>query len=138
MCGRGCLARSLPARVESFFAREGGRQMKTLHALLVSILISPAASLAAQGLAASPCPHGTTNALGIPDQQRVAEDACVQAYDLFHFLAPQLGITLAGGNATIGQGSTLGGLGHFSVGVRGNVVAGSVPDVGSYQQSSTG
>jgi hypothetical protein len=55
-------------------------------------------------------------------------------------MAPQLGLALAGGNATIGQGSVLGGLGHFSVGVRANVFQGVVPDVGNsgFTQSTTG
>ena len=35
--------------------------------------------------------------------QRVAQDACQQAYDLFQFMAPQLGVAVAGGNATLGQ-----------------------------------
>ena len=38
-----------------------------------------------------------------------AHDACVQAVDVFQFVAPQLGLALTGGNATLGQGGTLGG-----------------------------
>ncbi|MDB4879167.1 MAG: hypothetical protein JWL60_613 [Gemmatimonadetes bacterium] len=55
-----------------------------------------------------------------------------QAEDLFQFVAPQLAQAVAGGSATLGQNSTLGGLGHFSLGVHGTVVAGSIPDVGSF------
>jgi hypothetical protein len=78
------------------------------------------------------------NALGIPDQARVAQDACQQAFDLYQFISPQLGLALAGGNATIGQGGVLGGLGHFSVGVRGNVFSGQLPQVDQFQQSTNG
>ncbi|MEO7457184.1 MAG: hypothetical protein ABIY52_13050 [Gemmatimonadaceae bacterium] len=67
-----------------------------------------------------------------------AQDACQQAYDLYQFMAPQLGISLAGGNATLGQGTTLGGLGHFSIGVRANVIQGSLPEVDKFQQGFTG
>lgn len=90
------------------------------------------------GLTTSKCPPGSVNTLGIPDQQRVAQDACQQAYDLYQFMSPQLGLALAGGNATIGQGSVLGGLGHLSVGVRGNVFNGLLPDVAKFTQSTTG
>lgn len=56
-------------------------------------------------------------------------DACATANDLFRYMTPQLGTALAGGNATLGTGSTLGGIGHFSIGLRANVLAGRVPDV---------
>ena len=92
----------------------------------------------AQDLSASACPAGTTNALGIPDAQRVAQDACQQAYDVYQFMAPQLGLALAGGNATLGQGSTLGGIGHFSIGLRANAFQGSVPEVQNYSQNTNG
>ncbi len=91
----------------------------------------------AQDLGSPACPAGTTTA-GIPNSERVAQDACQQAYDLFQYMAPQLGLALAGGNATLGQGSTLGGLGHFSIGIRGNVFQGSLPEVGSFSQSTSG
>ena len=54
-------------------------------------------------------------------------DACQKAVDLFNYMTPQLGTAMAGGNPTLGLGSTLGGLGHFSLGVRATAVAGSVP-----------
>jgi hypothetical protein len=44
-------------------------------------------------------------------------------------MAPQLGTAIAGGNATLGQGGTLGGLGHFLVDVRVNALQGDVPQV---------
>ncbi|MDB4890831.1 MAG: hypothetical protein JWL61_2686 [Gemmatimonadetes bacterium] len=95
------------------------------------------ASASAQDLATPVCPPGNTGQ-PIPNQARAAQDACQQAYDIYQFMAPQLGLALAGGNATLGQGSTLGGLGHFSVGVRANAFQGSLPDIGSYSPSVNG
>jgi hypothetical protein len=102
-------------------------------------LILFASGLLAQGggLTASPCPAGGIVA-GIPDQTRIAQDVCTQAFDVFQFMAPQLGLALAGGNATIGQGGTLGGLGHASVGVRANFFSGLLPDVAQFPHSNTG
>lgn len=93
------------------------------------------------GLTQSVCPAGGTTTVGtvqIPNSQRIAQDACQQAYDVYQFMSPQLGLALAGGNATIGQGSVLGGLGHFSVGVRGNVFQGKLPQVDKFTQSTNG
>ena len=95
------------------------------------------ATAGAQDLATSICPAGTTTA-GVPSSQKVAQDACQQASDLYQFMAPQLGLALAGGNATLGTGSTLGGFGHFSIGVRANVFQGALPQVGSFTQSTNG
>jgi hypothetical protein len=95
----------------------------------------------AQGLSSPVCPAGSATTVGgvsIPDAQRVAQDACQQASDLYQFMSPQLGLALAGGNATIGQGSVLGGFGHFSVGVRGNVFQGRLPEVDKFTQSTNG
>ncbi len=75
------------------------------------------------------CPPGTTNGAGNPDNTRVAQDACQKAIDLFKYMAPQLGAVLAGGNPTQGVAGALGGLGHFSLGIRGNVLNGSLPEV---------
>src|SRR6184192_544441 len=44
-------------------------------------------------------------------------------------MAQQLGIAITGGNATLGQGGALGGLGHFAAEVRGNLIAGDVPQL---------
>lgn len=57
------------------------------------------------------------------------QDACQQTVDLFQYMAPQLGIAVTGGNATLAQGGALGGLPHFTVGVRANLLAGHVPDL---------
>jgi hypothetical protein len=70
---------------------------------------------------------------GIPaNTDSVTANARMQAADLFQYMAPQIAQALVGGNATLGQSSTVGGLGHFSVGVHGTVVAGSVPDVSKF------
>src|SRR5712671_8192382 len=75
------------------------------------------------------CPQGTSNGLGVPDQTRASQDACQKAIDLFQYLAPQLATSVAGGNATLGQAGSLGGLGHFSAGFRVNALQGSLPQV---------
>lgn len=89
---------------------------------VVAAVTSIASSVQAQGLSEPKCPSGTT-------QELVAQDACQQAYDVYQLLAPQLGLALAGGNATAGQGGVLGGIGHFSVGLRVNGFSGLLPDV---------
>jgi hypothetical protein len=68
----------------------------------------------------------------------VTQDACQKAVDLFQYMAPQLGTVIAGGNATLGQGGTLGGLAmipfphpKFSIGFRVNALQGSLPDIES-------
>jgi hypothetical protein len=57
------------------------------------------------------------------------QDACQKAIDLLNYMTPQLGTLIAGGNATIGQGGTLGGLGHFALSVRANAMRASLPDI---------
>jgi hypothetical protein len=59
------------------------------------------------------------------------------AVDVFKFVAPQLGVALAGGNATLGQGGALGGIGHFAIEVRGNALAGDLPQVQNFPSPST-
>jgi hypothetical protein len=74
------------------------------------------------------CPDGNVGG-AFPDQTRATQDACQKAIDLFQYLVPQLGTAISGGNATLGQGGTLGGLGHFLVDVRVNAVQGSLPQI---------
>ena len=95
-------------------------------------------SVEAQGIDTGRCPPGTVNGLGVPDQQRASQDACQKAIDLFQYMAPQLGAAITGGNATLGQGGSLGGLGHFSAGFRINAVQGSLPQVQSVTPAVTG
>jgi len=86
----------------------------------------------AQGVLSSSCaPDGT-----IAD--RATQDACQLATDVFRYMTPQLGLALSGGNATLGQGGTLGGIGHFAIGVRGNVFNGSLPQIQDVELSVTG
>ena len=104
--------------------------MKARLFMLVAAGMLASASLSAQ----SPdpqCPSGTT-------AQQVSQDACQKAIDLFRYLAPQLGTSIAGGNATLGQGGNLGGLGHFSLGLRVNAVQGSLPQIQNVQVSTAG
>jgi hypothetical protein len=102
--------------------------MKKSFCTIAVLSLVATASAGAQ----SSCPAGVPTAATAP------ENAKQQAADLFQFIAPELGQAIAGGSATLGQNSTLGGLGHFSVGVHGNVVAGSVPDVGNFPTCYTG
>jgi hypothetical protein len=65
-------------------------------------------------------------------------DACQKAADLLNYMTPQLSTALASGNPTLGQGGTLGGLGHFSLDIRGSAVNGSLPQLNSVSLSTTG
>jgi hypothetical protein len=103
-----------------------------------AVLTLAAVSAGAQGIDTQRCPPGTVNNLGVPDQARASQDACQKAIDLFKYLAPQLGTTIAGGNATLGQAGSLGGLGHFSLGLRVNAVQGSLPQIQNISPSVNG
>ena len=83
------------------------------------------------------CPPGNVGQ-PFPDQTRASQDACQKAIDLFQYMAPQLGTSIAGGNPTLGQGGNLGGLGHFSAGLRVNVLQGSLPQVQNTSVAVTG
>ncbi|MDB4907564.1 MAG: hypothetical protein JWO05_2348 [Gemmatimonadetes bacterium] len=105
--------------------------MKVSRLFVASALVVVASSAAhAQS---SQCPSGAplSNA-------QVSQDACQQAVDLYQYMSAQLGTAIAGGNATLGQGGTMGGLGHFSIGVRVNAVAGTLPQVDKFTQSPNG
>jgi hypothetical protein len=86
--------------------------MRSTRSVFVLALLAAAAPLSAQS--ASSC-------------STVTADACQKSEDLFRYLIPQLGSALSGGNPILGSGDVLGGLGHFSLGVRGTVVRGSLP-----------
>jgi hypothetical protein len=66
------------------------------------------------------------------------QDACQKTVDLFDYLAPQLATAVAGGNANLGQADALGGLGHFTIGIRANAVDGDIPKVNNVTLSTTG
>jgi hypothetical protein len=98
-----------------------------------------ATSAGAQGIDTQRCPPGTVSGpLNTPDQARATQDACQKAIDLFQYMAPQLGTAITGGNATLGQGGSLGGLGHFSIGLRINAVQGSLPQIQDVTPSVNG
>jgi hypothetical protein len=89
-------------------------------------------ALATLSLSAVSVAGAQAGCTGTPSIATAAENSKQQAADLFQFVAPQLGQAVAGGSATLGQNSTLGGLGHFSIGVHGTGVAGSIPDVANF------
>lgn len=70
--------------------------------------------------------------------QAELRDGCQKAIDIFNYMAPQLGTVVAGGNATLGQGGTLGGFPHFALSLRANAIAGSLPDVAANTPSTGG
>jgi hypothetical protein len=89
--------------------------------LLVASALGMAVALPAQSIDS----HCTNPAIvGVTHQ---GGDACQKVADLFNYMNMQLGTWVAGGNPTLGQGGTLGGLGHFSVGVRATVMKSTVP-----------
>lgn len=96
------------------------------------LVLAAMAGAEAQGTS-NPCPAGTS----ATDPARLTQDACQMGIDVFQVMAPQLGLALAGGNATLGQGGTLGGPGHFSIGVRGNVFRGDLPQVQDFPNPAT-
>ena len=99
-----------------------------------TLLVAAGLSLLAVGTARA---QTTCNGVIPANSDSAAANAKIQASDLFQFLAPQLGMALAGGNTTLGSTSTLGGLGHFSVGARGTVLRGAVPDVANFPKCYT-
>lgn len=110
--------------------------MKRYLVMTVGLSMLTAAVAGAQ---ANTCPPGTLSNVGgvlVPDRSRASQDVCQMAVDVFQFMGPQLGVSLAGGNATMGQGGALGGLGHFSVGLRANVIKGDVPNFSSFPTPS--
>ncbi len=70
--------------------------------------------------------------------ERITQDGCQKALDLFNFMAPQLGIMLVGGNAVAGEHSTLRGPGHVSLGVRANGIEAALPRVDQRTPATTG
>ena len=93
-----------------------------MASLVLASTVAPV--LAAQSSVDSRC---TDPALVGPSNE--GQDACQKALDLLNYMTPQLGTLIAGGNATIGQGGTLGGLGHFALSLRANAMRASLPDI---------
>ena len=99
------------------------------------------------GIAALALAPVTLSAQGTPcaTQQTSTQDACRLAVDLFQYMAPQIGTAIAGGNATLGQGGTLGGFSllpfphpKIVIGVRMNALQGSLPNLDNVMPDLTG
>jgi hypothetical protein len=71
---------------------------------------------------------------GIVGTAHQGGDACQKVADLFTYMNMQLGTWVAGGNPTLGQGGTLGGLGRISVGLRVNAMKATIPSVDGIQE----
>jgi hypothetical protein len=89
----------------------------------LAILAASATVAGAQGGGATASPSCTG----------VSADACQQAIDFFQYMAPQLGTAITGGNTTLAQGGSLGGMRfgivpRIAIGVRVNAVQGNVPN----------
>jgi hypothetical protein len=97
-----------------------------IHSLLAAALFGSALPLAAQTSISSQC------------SAVVTQDACQKTMDVFQYIAPQLGTIIAGGNATLGVGGTLGGLGHIYVSGRANLVSSNLPRIDEVTPSVTG
>lgn len=102
--------------------------MKKYLVLAVGMSMVGAAAAEAQ----TSCPAG------VPTTATATKNSEQQAADLFQYVAPQISTALAGGSATLGQSSTLGGFGHISIGVRGTAVNGSLPQVDKFPTCYTG
>jgi hypothetical protein len=98
---------------------------------LLALTLSGAPALASAQNIDPRCP-------ALAPADRAAQDACQKAVDIFAFMTPQLGIGLVGGNAILGTGGALGGIGRFSIGVRGNATQDRVPKVANVDASITG
>jgi hypothetical protein len=94
-----------------------------LFALTTALGLVAAPAVRAQGVQAE-CANAA-----IVGPMLAGGDACQKAVDVFRHMNVQLGTLVAGGNATLGQGGTLGGLGHFALEVRANAMQVGLPDV---------
>jgi hypothetical protein len=96
--------------------------------------------LLATGLSVMALRSADGQSCGAPstDPATASADARQQAQDVFQYMAPQLGLAIVGGSPTMGQAGSLGGLGHFTVGIRGNALAGTLPQVSQFQQCYDG
>lgn len=60
-----------------------------------------------------------------------SENLCNGVVDATHYLQPQLGLGITGGNPVVGSFKPLGGLGHFSIGLRVTAFKTVLPDFSS-------
>lgn len=100
--------------------------MKFRSLFAASALVCTPVALHAQAAVNSQCVAGVT------------QDACQKGVDVFQYLAPQLGAVIAGGNATLGVGGTLGGLGRIYISGRANLVNSNIPRVDEVTPSVSG
>lgn len=100
----------------------------------VTTLVALLAAVAAPAVRA----NAQTASAGCLAQLFLQQDACQKAVDVFNFLAPQLGASIAGGSAVLGQTGALGGFPHFSIGLRANAIRGAVPEPQIASLSLTG
>ena len=61
--------------------------------------------------------------------QGLLQDACQKAADIFTVIAPQLGTSIAGGNALLGDAGALGRIGRIAVALRVTGLSGDLPEV---------
>ena len=66
-----------------------------------------------------------------------SENLCNAAVDATHYIQPQLGLAISGGNPIVGSFRPLGGLGHLSIGVRATAFRTATPDLGYDGSTST-
>jgi hypothetical protein len=92
------------------------------------LMTAVAGAASAQGT----CPASTV----APSAQNGSRDICLRATDLYQLMAPQLGVSITGGNPVLGQGGTLGGIGHFTVEARAIAVMGDIPDLPNWSAPS--
>lgn len=100
--------------------------MKLQSLIAASVCALAALPLRAQSSVSPQCSAGVT------------QDACQKTIDVFQYLAPQLGAVIAGGNATLGVGGTLGGLGRIYISGRANVLSSNIPRVDQVTPSTSG
>ncbi len=94
--------------------------MRVLSAVAIVALVT-AGSAQAQGSSAV-----NTSCVGL------AGDTCQQAVDFFYYMSPMLGTAMTGGNTTLAQGGSLGGMRlgfipKIAIDARVNVVLGNIP-----------
>ena len=94
--------------------------MSHLRTRTRSLAVALAAGLLAAPLSAQTVAPACAN-------QGELQDGCQKAADVFAFVAPQVAAALTGGNAVLGQSSTLGGLGHFAITLRATGLRGELP-----------
>jgi hypothetical protein len=106
--------------------------MRRIVGLALAVLAAGPRETAAQGSGIDPqCRASTVT-------ERATQDACQKAIDLFRYLVPQLGVLIVGGNAVLGEATTLGGPGHASLGIRANAIGGRIPRADRVSPSVTG